>query len=67
MKRTLLAALMLLAAGCGSGGSSWACNWQCLSNETSGTKTYPSGPDPTDQCAIDFSNGCASFNCSCTQ
>lgn len=68
MKRILFAGLMMmLTAGCGSSGGNWSCSWNCLSNETSGSKTYPSGPDPTDQCTIDFGNGCNNFSCSCTQ
>ena len=45
MKRILFAGLVLLVVGCGGGGGSWTCNWQCTTNDTHGTKTYPAGPD----------------------
>lgn len=70
MKRFLFAGLVLLVgAGCVGGGGQWTCNWQCVSNETMGSHTYPNGPDPTDQCGTDYSNGCQYqyFHCSCTQ
>jgi hypothetical protein len=67
MKRILFAGLVLLVVGCGGGGGSWTCNWQCTTNDTHGTKTYPAGPDPTDQCTADFGISCNSFSCSCTQ
>jgi len=31
----------------------------------SGTHTYPDGPDPTSQCALDFGSTCSSFSCRC--
>ena len=68
-RRTALSIVVaVLALGLGScGGKSWSCAWQCNSNETSGTATYPDGPDPTDQCATDHGAGCNDFSCSCTQ
>lgn len=60
-----VAAVAIALASCGGG--SWSCSWQCSSNETSGTATYPSGPDPTDQCATDHGADCNAFSCNCTQ
>jgi len=67
MKRILFAGLMALAIGCGSTGGNWTCSWECQTNGASGTKTYPRGPDPTDQCVTDYRAGCNSFTCNCTQ
>ena len=68
MKRFLLAGLVLVVgAGCHSSGSSWNCHWQCPSDGGVGNKTYPDGPDPTDQCVSDFGADCSDFRCSCTQ
>lgn len=72
------AALIALAVGlvsCGSndGGSNndWVCNWVCNSNDppTHGSKTYPNGPNPGDQCTQEFGPGagCNSISCTCTQ
>jgi hypothetical protein len=63
------AALIALAAGLLSCGSNdWTCNWQCTSPEnSSGTATYPNGPDPTQQCTADHGVGCTNFTCNCTQ
>jgi hypothetical protein len=58
---------MLLLVGCGGSGGSWSCNWNCNATGTSGSHTYPGGPDPTNQCAIDYGSSCGSFSCSCTQ
>jgi hypothetical protein len=60
-----VAALPLFLASCGS--KSWSCTWECSSNMTSGTHTYPDGPDPTSQCALDFGSTCTSFTCTCDQ
>jgi hypothetical protein len=58
----------VLALGLGScGAKSWSCAWQCDSNETGGTATYPDGPEPSDQCAADHGTGCNDFSCSCNQ
>ena len=67
--RTALSIVVgVLALGLGSCGSkSWSCAWRCTSNETSGTATYPDGPNPTDQCTTDHGAGCNDFTCSCTQ
>lgn len=66
--RLLLPAL-LLALGCGTsgGGGDWACQWNCTSSGARGSHTYPSGPDPTAQCATDYGSNCSSFSCSCSQ
>ena len=62
----VVAALALGLASCG-GSKSWSCAWQCNSNMTSGTHTYPDGPNPTSQCALDFGSTCSSFSCTCDQ
>jgi len=64
--RLAAVALGLALVGCG-GNKSWSCNWQCTSNETSGTHAYSDGPDPTSQCEADFGSTCNDFSCSCTQ
>jgi hypothetical protein len=61
-----VAVLALSLASCGS--KSWSCAWQCTApNMSSGTATYPDGPDPTDQCTTDHGGGCTSFSCDCNQ
>ncbi len=68
--RRLLVPVLLLAIACGSNGSSggsWSCDWRCTANGTTGSHTYPSGPDPTGQCAIDYGSSCGNFSCSCTR
>ena len=60
-----VAALALGLASCVS--KSWSCAWQCNSNMSSGTHTYPDGPDPTSQCEIDYGSTCNDFTCSCNQ
>jgi hypothetical protein len=41
--------------------------WNCSSSGTTGSHTYPNGPDPTDQCATDYGSSCGNFSCTCTQ
>lgn len=68
-RRAALIALVCGLVSCGSnGGGSWSCHWQCHSNESSGTVTYPSGTsNPTQQCTTDKGSGCNDFECGCNQ
>ena len=64
----VLAALGLVLAGCGgSDGGNWSCTWQCHSSGSSGSASYPPGPDPTQQCTADHGSDCNDFDCLCTQ
>jgi hypothetical protein len=52
---------------CG-GSKAWSCAWACTApTMSSGTATYPDGPDPTDQCTADHGAGCTTFSCDCNQ
>jgi hypothetical protein len=68
--RIVQLAVVVLAfalTSCG-GNKGWSCAWQCTApNMSSGTATYPDGPDPTNQCAVDHGGGCTSFSCDCNQ
>jgi len=67
-RRTALIGLVLGLISCGGSESNdWSCTWQCHSNSTSGSHTYPDGPDPTPQCTQDYGTGCNDFSCSCSQ
>jgi hypothetical protein len=58
----------LLACGSSGSGGNWTCHWNCVTDSTSGTATYPSGTsNPTQQCAADHGTGCSNFNCGCNQ
>jgi hypothetical protein len=71
-RRAALIALGVGLLSCGGddgSNNSWSCSWQCHSNDppTSGSHTYPNGPNPTAQCTQDYGTGCNDFSCSCNQ
>jgi hypothetical protein len=71
VRRAALPALCLGLLSCGdsNNGSNnpWSCTWQCHTNGTSGTATYPNGPNPNQQCTTDHRGDCSNFECLCNQ